>query len=116
MVVYVFLNIFFLSFKNVYIICMLFFFKGETGLLVSRITRFAPFSGYARNNQQTEKKVLRDVFEKGDAYFNTGDLLRSDHDNFIYFQDRVGDTYRYFLISQQQHYTSVFLQITSVGS
>ncbi|XP_023669629.2 long-chain fatty acid transport protein 2-like isoform X1 [Paramormyrops kingsleyae] len=68
---------------------------GETGLLVSRITRFAPFSGYARNAQQTEKKVLRDVFQKGDAYFNTGDLLRSDHDNFIYFQDRVGDTYRW---------------------
>ncbi|KAJ8343979.1 hypothetical protein SKAU_G00313080 [Synaphobranchus kaupii] len=69
--------------------------KGETGLLVSRITKIAPFVGYARNDQQTEKKRLRDVFQKGDLYFNSGDLLRIDHQNFIYFQDRVGDTFRW---------------------
>ncbi|KAI1904153.1 hypothetical protein AGOR_G00002750 [Albula goreensis] len=69
--------------------------KGETGLLVSRITKIAPFIGYARNDQQTEKKRLRDVFQKGDLYFNSGDLLRIDHENFIYFQDRVGDTFRW---------------------
>ncbi|KAI1904154.1 hypothetical protein AGOR_G00002760 [Albula goreensis] len=69
--------------------------KGETGLLVSRITKTAPFSGYMGNLQQTEKKKLRDVFQKGDVYFNTGDLLRMDQDNFIYFQDRVGDTFRW---------------------
>ncbi|XP_036391153.1 very long-chain acyl-CoA synthetase-like isoform X2 [Megalops cyprinoides] len=69
--------------------------KGETGLLVSRITKIAPFVGYARNDQQTEKKRLRDVFQKGDLYFNSGDLLRIDQDNFIYFQDRVGDTFRW---------------------
>ncbi|XP_061077759.1 long-chain fatty acid transport protein 2-like [Conger conger] len=69
--------------------------KGETGLLVSRITKIAPFVGYAGNDQQTEKKRLRDVFQKGDLYFNTGDLLRIDHQNFIYFQDRVGDTFRW---------------------
>ncbi|XP_030649993.1 very long-chain acyl-CoA synthetase-like isoform X2 [Chanos chanos] len=69
--------------------------KGETGLLVSRITDIAPFTGYARNQQHTEKKKLRDVFQKGDLYFNSGDLLMIDHDNFIYFQDRVGDTFRW---------------------
>ncbi|KAJ8393094.1 hypothetical protein AAFF_G00067770 [Aldrovandia affinis] len=68
---------------------------GETGLLVSRITKIAPFVGYARNDQQTEKKRLRDVFQKGDLYFNSGDLLRIDQHNFIYFQDRVGDTFRW---------------------
>lgn len=67
---------------------------GETGLLVGRITNRSPFIGYAGNNQQTEKKRLRDVLKKGDLYFNTGDLLRFDHQNFIYFQDRVGDTFR----------------------
>ncbi|KAG7468097.1 hypothetical protein MATL_G00139140 [Megalops atlanticus] len=69
--------------------------KGETGLLVARITKVAPFIGYARNAQQTEKKILRDVFQKGDLYFNSGDLLRIDQENFIYFQDRVGDTFRW---------------------
>ncbi|KAJ8249378.1 hypothetical protein GJAV_G00234130 [Gymnothorax javanicus] len=69
--------------------------KGEAGLLVSRITERTPFLGYAGNLQQTEKKRLRDVFQKGDLYFNTGDLLKIDHHGFIYFQDRIGDTFRW---------------------
>ncbi|MEQ2265233.1 hypothetical protein XENORESO_004203 [Xenotaenia resolanae] len=69
--------------------------KGETGLLVSKITDIAPFVGYAQNEEQTEKKKLRNVLKKGDLYFNTGDLMKIDKDNFIYFQDRVGDTFRY---------------------
>ncbi|KAK1141762.1 very long-chain acyl-CoA synthetase-like [Acipenser oxyrinchus oxyrinchus] len=69
--------------------------KGETGLFVKKITKVAPFIGYARNPQQTDKKQLRDVFEKGDLYFNSGDLLMVDHDNFVYFQDRIGDTFRW---------------------
>ncbi|KAI3371198.1 hypothetical protein L3Q82_023835 [Scortum barcoo] len=68
--------------------------RGETGLLVGKITQRSPFTGYAGNRQQTEKKRLRDVLKKGDLYFNTGDLLRFDHNNFMYFQDRVGDTFR----------------------
>ncbi|KAF7644950.1 hypothetical protein LDENG_00213230 [Lucifuga dentata] len=69
--------------------------KGEAGLLVSKITNLAPFAGYAQNEEQTEKKRLRNVLKEGDLYFNTGDLLRIDKDNFIYFQDRVGDTFRW---------------------
>lgn len=69
--------------------------KGETGLLVSKITDIAPFVGYAQNEEQTERKRLRDVLRKGDLYFNSGDLMRIDQDNFIYFQDRVGDTFRW---------------------
>ncbi|XP_061526825.1 long-chain fatty acid transport protein 2 isoform X1 [Phycodurus eques] len=69
--------------------------KGETGLLVSKITNIAPFVGYAQNEEQTERKRLRDVLKKGDLYFNSGDLMRIDKDNFIYFQDRVGDTFRW---------------------
>ncbi|KAJ8398280.1 hypothetical protein AAFF_G00428500 [Aldrovandia affinis] len=68
---------------------------GETGLLVSKITNLTPFVGYANNPEQTEKKRLRNVFQKGDLYFNSGDLLRFDRENFIYFQDRVGDTFRW---------------------
>ncbi|XP_021549549.1 very long-chain acyl-CoA synthetase isoform X2 [Neomonachus schauinslandi] len=69
--------------------------KGEVGLLVCRITQLTPFSGYAGGTTQTEKKKLRDVFKKGDLYFNSGDLLLIDHENFIYFHDRVGDTFRW---------------------
>ncbi|KAM6961031.1 long-chain fatty acid transport protein 2-like [Aplochiton taeniatus] len=69
--------------------------KGETGLLVGKVTKISPFVGYAGNEQQTEKKRLRDVLRKGDLYFNTGDLLRIDNEHFVYFQDRVGDTFRW---------------------
>lgn len=69
--------------------------SGETGLLVSKIAERTPFFGYANNKQQTEKKKLYDVFVKGDKYFNTGDLMKIDHEGFVYFQDRIGDTFRY---------------------
>uniref|UniRef100_A0A3P8UH27 long-chain-fatty-acid--CoA ligase n=1 Tax=Amphiprion percula TaxID=161767 RepID=A0A3P8UH27_AMPPE len=68
---------------------------GETGLLVGKISRKTPFSGYAKNKQQTEKKKLKNVFETGDLYFNSGDLLRIDDEGFVYFQDRIGDTFRW---------------------
>ncbi|KGL76971.1 Very long-chain acyl-CoA synthetase, partial [Tinamus guttatus] len=69
--------------------------KGKPGLLVCKITEYAPFSGYAGAKHQTEKKQLKDVFKKGDLYFNSGDLLVIDNDNFIYFHDRIGDTFRW---------------------
>uniref|UniRef100_A0A3P9B583 Long-chain-fatty-acid--CoA ligase n=1 Tax=Maylandia zebra TaxID=106582 RepID=A0A3P9B583_9CICH len=69
--------------------------KGEPGLLVTKITAKAPFTGYVTDLNQTEKKKLHNVFKKGDLYFNTGDLLRIDEDNFMYFHDRVGDTFRW---------------------
>ncbi|KAM7026401.1 long-chain fatty acid transport protein 5 [Acridotheres tristis] len=68
---------------------------GETGLLVVKITKNTPFHGYAGDSQKTEKKILRDVLAKGDAFFNSGDLLVMDSQRFIYFQDRVGDTFRW---------------------
>ncbi|OYW25704.1 MAG: long-chain-acyl-CoA synthetase, partial [Caulobacter sp. 12-67-6] len=36
-----------------------------------------------------------DVFAKGDAWFRTGDLMRTDGDDYIYFVDRIGDTFRW---------------------
>ncbi|XP_044300703.1 very long-chain acyl-CoA synthetase-like [Varanus komodoensis] len=67
---------------------------GETGLLVSKITKLNPFSGYTED-RQTSEKILRDVFEKGDCFFNSGDLLMQDDEGFLYFRDRVGDTFRW---------------------
>ncbi|KAM9311847.1 LOW QUALITY PROTEIN: long-chain fatty acid transport protein 2-like [Gastrophryne carolinensis] len=69
--------------------------KGQTGLSISKVTSSTPFNGYAGDESLTEKKRLRDVFEKGDVYFNTGDLFMMDSKGFIYFQDRVGDTFRW---------------------
>jgi fatty-acyl-CoA synthase len=52
------------------------------------------FEGYARK-EESDKKILRDVFEKGDAWFRTGDLMRKDKNGYFYFADRIGDTFRW---------------------
>ncbi|MFK7895686.1 MAG: long-chain-acyl-CoA synthetase [Myxococcota bacterium] len=66
----------------------------EPGELVIKISETTQFEGYT-NPEATEKKVLRDAFEKGDAYFRSGDLLRIDEDGYFYFVDRIGDTFRW---------------------
>ncbi len=52
------------------------------------------FEGYSKGTD-TEKKILRNVFEKGDAWFRTGDLLKRDAKGYFYFIDRIGDTFRW---------------------
>src|SRR5215470_9127072 len=52
------------------------------------------FEGYA-NEAETDKKILRDVFQKGDVWFRTGDLMRKDKHGYFYFIDRIGDTFRW---------------------
>jgi len=52
------------------------------------------FEGYA-DTAASEKKILRDVFTAGDAWYRTGDLMRKDEQGFYYFVDRVGDTFRW---------------------
>lgn len=68
--------------------------KGEQGLLLAKIDDKAPLDGYT-DPQKTEKVVLHDVFEKGDRYFNTGDLLRNIGFGHAQFVDRLGDTFRW---------------------
>ncbi|WP_020653344.1 long-chain-acyl-CoA synthetase [Massilia niastensis] len=52
------------------------------------------FEGYT-SAEATEKKILRNVFRSGDAYWSSGDLLRYDADGYFYFVDRIGDTFRW---------------------
>jgi len=71
----------------------------EIGETVGRIVNDAAkpasrFEGYA-DGSETEKKILRNVLERGDAWFRTGDLMRQDADGYFYFVDRIGDTFRW---------------------
>lgn len=68
--------------------------KGEPGLLLGKITEETPFDGYT-DREKTEKSILRDVFEKGDAYFDTGDMMRDIGFRHAQFVDRLGDTFRW---------------------
>jgi fatty-acyl-CoA synthase len=72
---------------------------GEAGELVGKIPRSANssvgrFEGYT-SKEATDRKILRGVFEAGDEWFRSGDLLRQDEEGFFYFVDRLGDTFRW---------------------
>ncbi len=54
----------------------------------------ARFEGYS-DAAATAKKILRHVFEPGDAWVRSGDLMRQDAAGFYYFVDRLGDTFRW---------------------
>lgn len=72
----------------------------EPGLLLGHINPEAVFEGYT-DPEATAKKVVRDAFEEGDAWFNSGDLLRRVDVGFTLglphyqFVDRIGDTFRW---------------------
>ncbi|MBR0828881.1 long-chain-acyl-CoA synthetase [Bradyrhizobium manausense] len=72
--------------------------RGEVGEAIGRIgvadEGGGRFEGYT-DAGETEKKVLRDVLAKGDAWFRTGDLMQLDDKGFFHFVDRVGDTFRW---------------------
>jgi fatty-acyl-CoA synthase len=69
---------------------------GQIGECLGRIGTDvrSSYSGYA-DKAASERKVQRDVFEKGDAWFCTGDLMRQDSEGYYFFVDRVGDTFRW---------------------
>ncbi len=71
---------------------------GEPGEAIGEIrpddARFQ-FDGYAKGGEQTQKKILHDVFKPGDMWFRSGDLLSQDRHGYFYFVDRIGDTFRW---------------------
>ncbi|KAK4475042.1 hypothetical protein MN116_002137 [Schistosoma mekongi] len=69
----------------------------EPGHLVARINSndpFRMFDGYV-NSEASKKKVIRNVLRKGDLWFASGDLMCCDELGYIYFIDRLGDTFRW---------------------
>ncbi|ABC32405.1 Acyl-CoA synthetases (AMP-forming)/AMP-acid ligases II [Hahella chejuensis KCTC 2396] len=68
--------------------------KGEPGLLLGKITPRWNFEGYTQP-EATEKAIIRNAFRKGDAWFNTGDVLREIGWRHLQFVDRMGDTFRW---------------------
>ena len=52
------------------------------------------FEGYT-NDEESERKMLRDVFAPNDVWFRTGDLMKRDAQGFFSFVDRIGDTFRW---------------------
>jgi citronellyl-CoA synthetase len=68
--------------------------RGEVGLLIAEVSERYAFDGYT-DKAASEKKLFRDVFRKGDVWFNSGDLLRDQGFRHAQFIDRVGDTFRW---------------------
>jgi len=71
----------------------------ETGEAIGKISAdplnlARRFDGYV-GQEASEQKILRNVFELGDAWFRTGDLMRKDDKGYFYFVDRIGDTFRW---------------------
>jgi acyl-CoA synthetase (AMP-forming)/AMP-acid ligase II len=87
---------------------------GETGEAINRIKpplqRVHNYVGEG-GEEATNKKLIRDVFAKGDLFVRLGDALsmvcnpsfreghcnsctQQDHSGYMTFQDRLGDTYR----------------------
>lgn len=69
----------------------------EPGQVLHRLTPevLAGVPGYYNNDQATVKRRIADVFEKGDLWFKSGDMMRQDPDGRVFFVDRLGDTFRW---------------------
>ena len=68
--------------------------QGEIVGLINEKRGLIGFDGY-KNEEATRKKIKRNVFKPGDAYFLSGDIMCMDEEGFLYFCDRTGDTFRW---------------------
>lgn len=71
---------------------------GEPGEFLFRLNArntHGGFQGYVGNGKATSDKLAFNVFRKGDAWARSGDLLKIDNQNCVYFVDRLGDTFRW---------------------
>jgi citronellyl-CoA synthetase len=68
--------------------------EGQAGLLIIQTWSEYVFAGYT-DKKASEKKILVDVFEKGDVWMNAGDIVRNIGYKHAQFVDRLGDTFRW---------------------
>lgn len=68
--------------------------RGEPGLLLGGVTPRFGFDGYT-DEAATERKLRRDLFRRGDAWLDSGDLLVGVGWMHAAFVDRVGQTFRW---------------------
>ncbi|XP_065226308.1 long-chain fatty acid transport protein 4-like isoform X1 [Planococcus citri] len=70
---------------------------GESGMCIGMISKRIPlkdFQGYV-DQKETNKKIIKNVFKRGDSAFLSGDILYMDEFGYLYFKDRTGDTFRW---------------------
>lgn len=73
---------------------------GQVGLFLSKVPDHLTGDSkellvYKASKEANEKKLVRDAFKDGDLYFNYGDVFYLDSEYFVYFHDRIGDTFRW---------------------
>ena len=71
---------------------------GEIGELIAEVLDGPSAAGYFEgytSAEATEAKLLRSAFRPGDCWVRSGDLVRFDAEDYFYFVDRVGDTFRW---------------------
>ncbi len=68
--------------------------EGEFLMRIESVGGVRNYQGYT-DQKDTNKKIMRDVMKKGDEWFRSGDLLRKDSEGFVFFVDRIGDTFRW---------------------
>lgn len=71
---------------------------GEVGELIAEVldgTGVAGFFEGYTSAEATEQKLMHNVFRDGDVWFRSGDLVRFDEEDYFYFVDRIGNTFRW---------------------
>ena len=69
--------------------------SGEPGEVIGRVRDLAVLTEYLNNPSASQKKLLTDVFAKGDCFQRMGDLLLWNSSGWVQFYDRMGDTFRW---------------------
>ncbi|KPI38331.1 Fatty acid transporter protein [Cyphellophora attinorum] len=68
---------------------------GETVYRVEKAMEGQAFAKYFGNEEAGLKRRVRGLFEEGDCWFRSGDLMRQDEEGRLFFVDRLGDTFRW---------------------
>lgn len=89
---------------------------GESGEFLGKIIEIpgksgGSWDGYFGNSKATNDKIIGDVLEKGDKWIRTGDLLVRDWRGYIWFVDRIGDTW--VVLASERPRGSFFLRNTA---